>query len=1013
MRKLIRASFSWLIILNLAEGQERTLAPIQGLHKGKPTRIALVGVNVWLGPNKSRQNVAILIEKRRISRVDSVGSFPFPPGTEVLYYPKGTWVYPAFIEVWSHWGLPSANSPSRQSPQYETHRPPLFYPNDAVRVDFSAETSWVYETETAKRYREMGFGIVHVAPKEGIIRGTGSTILLVDEAKADERFLPARAILHAGFEKGSASQDYPNSKMGAIALVRQVLYDLLWYRQGGHFTLRNVSLEALLRLSRDTLRWCWVTQSPEDAFRVAKIMQEWKQAAPVRWAVLGTGYEYEWLPFLPKECLYIIPVGLPVLPPPHSPDFYARLPLNALRRWEQAPFRTKWLLSQGYHLSLTSQGLSDSKTFWEHLRILGRTGVSRDSLLLALTEVPARWLGLSDAGRIAPGNWANLILFSDTLWKPNALLLETWVGGERESYVSIPPTSPAGIYEVSLGWELIIPANLPPIKARLVSNSDTHLVDIAYNPHTMQFSAKIPPKVGVGEIFFTAPSDSALLGIWVKPTGNHIIWNAQRKAPPPPPSVESSPPLLYEDSLISKRTYPNGMYGKPFFPTPEKVLFRKATVWTGDSILPETDVLISQGKVQRIEKNIEPPPNTTIIEAHGNALTAGIIDEHSHIAIEGGVNEASEAITAEVRIQDVIDPTDVNIYRHLAGGVVAVQLLHGSANPIGGQSACVKLKWGLPADSFLISDAPPFNKFALGENVKQSNWGEAYTTRYPQTRMGVEKILSDAFEAARYYSKEWESYEKNRKANPKLVAPRRNLRLEPLAEILARKRFITCHSYVQSEILMLMRMAERYGFRIRTFTHVLEGYKVAPELRGHGAFASSFSDWWAYKYEVMEAIPHNAAVLLSKGVRTCINSDDAEMGRRLNQEAAKILRYGGKELGIDTLTAWKTVTVYPAEALGISHRTGYIKPGYDADLVLWDKPTPLSVYSRVQMTFVEGRRLYDAQRDSVFYAQTLKEKNLLLEKAWKAAQEDPKGIPLLLRRAVLWHCESLGTPKEE
>lgn len=339
--------------------------------------------------------------------------------------------------------------------------------------------------------------------------------------------------------------------------------------------------------------------------------------------------------------------------------------------------------------------------------------------------------------------------------------------------------------------------------------------------------------------------------------------------------------------------------------------------------------------------------------------------------------------------------------------MVAVQLLHGSANPIGGQSACIKLKWGLPADSMFIPEAPPFNKFALGENVKQSNWGEAYTTRYPQSRMGVEQIIADAFEAAKRYQDSWMAYEAARKKNPRLPAPRRDLRLEPLAEILAGKRFITCHSYVQSEILMLMRLAERYGFRIRTFTHVLEGYKVAPELKAHGAFASTFSDWWAYKYEVIEAIPHNAAILLNQGVPTCLNSDDAEMGRRLNQEAAKVLRYGGAELGIDSLTAWKTITVYPAQALGISHRTGYIRVGYDADLVLWDKPTPLSIYSRVQLTFIGGRRFYDRAEAERREADLRTEKTQLIQKAWKAAQEDPKGPPLLLRRAVLWHCDSL------
>jgi imidazolonepropionase-like amidohydrolase len=468
---------------------------------------------------------------------------------------------------------------------------------------------------------------------------------------------------------------------------------------------------------------------------------------------------------------------------------------------------------------------------------------------------------------------------------------------------------------------------------------------------------------------------------------------------------------LSEDSLLSRRTFPVHFWGYDTLPAVETVLIRGATVWTGDTVLPNTDVLLAGGLIQKVGPSLSPPPGASVIEAQGGALTAGIIDEHSHIAITGGVNEGTEAITAEVRIRDVIEPTDVNIFRHLAGGVTTVQLLHGSANPIGGQSACISLRWGWPADSFIIPEAPPFNKFALGENVKQSNWGEAYTIRYPQTRMGVKEIIEDAFHQAKRYKEIWDTYQRAsaaRRREPPPLAPRRDLRLEALAEILESKRFITCHSYVQSEILMLIRLAEQFGFRVRTFTHVLEGYKVAPELKVHGAFASSFSDWWAYKMEVIEAIPHNAAILLSKGVKVCINSDDAEMARRLNQEASKILRYGGKELGIDSVEAWRTVTVYPAQALGIAGQRGSIKPGYVADVVLWDKPTPLSVYSRVRLTFVGGRRLFDRERDAARGAARETLKSRLVEKAWKAAREEQKGAPLLIRRNVLWHCEDLG-----
>lgn len=981
------------------------LAPVRGLHEGQPTQVVLTGVSVWLGPGKTLPEATLWIADGKIRQVGPTGSFPLPPGVVPLTYPRGTWVYPAFVEPSLFDESPEKGGPVSERPQYESVRHPLFYPNEAIRLDFAAETSWVPSAEKARELRKRGVAIVHVVPRKGIVRGTGVTLALLPRPSSPEKpFLKGVSILHAGFSKGAIAQEYPSSKMGAVALVRQLLYDWLWYREEGYRQLRNAALDRLEALSRDTLRWCWVAETPEDAFRVATLMREWTQAGPQRWALFATGYEYEWLPYLPDEGLYLVPIGLPVLPPAHSAEFYERLPLGALRRWEQAPFRFKWLVRAGRQTILTGYGVSDAKTFWAHLRQLVRTGISPDTLLLALTEWPAVWLGLPAVGRIAPGMEANLLVFSDTLWKEEAHLLEVWVQGQRDRLEAVPPFSVAGTYQVEpLGWRWEFLPGVPPLSTRLVVQQDTYQVEVSYSAPEGYFWTRLPAKLGQAEVRFRTFSDSLLQGQLKYPGQPLRYWEGRRvKSLDSLPAPKRLPPLR-EDSLVSRRTYPPGLYGFGSLPPPERVVFREATVWTGDTVLAGVDVYIADGKVQRIGPDLPVPPQASVIEARGRALTAGMIDEHSHIAIEGGVNEASDAITAEVRIRDVIDPTDINIYRHLAGGVVAVQLLHGSANPIGGQSACVKLRWGLPADSFLIPDAPPFNKFALGENVKQSNWGPAYTIRYPQTRMGVEQILADAFEAARRYGESWAAY-----AQKKGPRPRRDLRYEALAEILARKRFITCHSYVQSEILMLMRLAERYGFRVRTFTHVLEGYKVAPELRAHGAFASTFSDWWAYKYEVIHAIPYNAALLLRKGVPVCINSDDAEMGRRLNHEAAKVLRYGGAELGVDSLEAWRTVTVYPAQALGIAHRTGYVKEGYDADLVLWDHPTPLSVYSRPLLTFVDGRRLYDAQREETRYAEALAEKQRLLEKAWKAAQEEAQGPPLLLRRAVLWDCEDFS-----
>jgi imidazolonepropionase-like amidohydrolase len=417
-------------------------------------------------------------------------------------------------------------------------------------------------------------------------------------------------------------------------------------------------------------------------------------------------------------------------------------------------------------------------------------------------------------------------------------------------------------------------------------------------------------------------------------------------------------------------------------------------------VLQNTDVLIRGGKIAAIGRGLKESADT-VIDATGKHLTPGILDEHSHIAIEGGVNEGTHAVTAEVRIGDVINPDDINIYRQLAGGVTAAHLLHGSANPIGGQCQLIKLRWGAEPEELKFEGAPATIKFALGENVKQSNWGDRFTRRYPQTRLGVEEIMRDAFQAALEYEAEWQRWralpERERQRS---IPPRRDLQLEALLEILRGKRLIHCHSYVQSEILMLMRLAEQFGFRVNVFTHVLEGYKVARELARHGAGASTFSDWWAYKFEVYDAIPYNPAIMHEQGVLVAINSDDAEMGRRLAQEAGKSVGYSG----ISEEEALKFVTLNPARMLRVDHRVGSIEVGKDADIVLWSGP-PLSTRSVVEQTYVDGRCYFDRARDEQLRQRDAQLRQQLEQRALQALRQgEPPAAPKEQRRR-LYHCE--------
>ncbi len=390
---------------------------------------------------------------------------------------------------------------------------------------------------------------------------------------------------------------------------------------------------------------------------------------------------------------------------------------------------------------------------------------------------------------------------------------------------------------------------------------------------------------------------------------------------------------------------------------------RNATILTvTKGTIDKGTIVIRNGKIAAVGPNVDVPRGATEIDATGAWVMPGIIDAHSHIAIDGSVNESSLSVTSMVGVEDVLDPEDVNIYRGLAGGVTTANVLHGSANAIGGKNAVIKMRWGKDARGLLFEGAPPGIKFALGENPKRSNrpGGATADARYPATRMGVIDVIREAFVEARAYQAKWRAHEAALKAgNRASTPPARDLRLEPLVEILDGRRLVHAHSYRADEILQLLRLAEEFGFRIATLQHVLEGYKVADEIARHGAGASTFSDWWAYKFEVYDAIPHNAAIMTQRGVVVSINSDSAEEHRHLNQEAAKTMKYGG----LTEEEALKLVTINPAIQLGIDRQVGSIEVGKDADLVIYSAH-PLSVYAIPKQVLVDGVVYFDRERDA-------------------------------------------------
>lgn len=431
----------------------------------------------------------------------------------------------------------------------------------------------------------------------------------------------------------------------------------------------------------------------------------------------------------------------------------------------------------------------------------------------------------------------------------------------------------------------------------------------------------------------------------------------------------------------------------------QTTLIRNATVLTvTNGTIHNGSVLIENGKISAVGTNINAPANATVVDATGKFVMPGIIDCHSHTAIEGNVNEGSVSDSSMVNIEDVLNPTDINIYRALAGGLTVSNVLHGSANAIGGQTVVIKLRWGKTAREMIFEGATPGIKFALGENPKRQGYPPDLFAgpnrperRYPGTRMGVEEVIRQTFVEAKNYQADWNDYRQKVARGEPAIAPRKDLRLEPIVEVLEGKRYVHAHCYRSDEILMLLRVADEMGFKIRTLQHVLEGYKVADEIAAHGAGASTFSDWWAYKIEAYDATPYNAAIMTRKGVIVSVNSDSDELQRHLNLEAAKTMRYGG----MTEQQALAMVTINPAKQLGIDDKVGSIEVGKSADLVLFDQH-PLSNFSKVLAVWIDGHKYFDRAQDLAARADFAAKKKALLEKEntqEKKNQPAPKQTP--------------------
>lgn len=970
MRKLVL--ICWCLVLGASISAQETF-PVNGVANKRSGYYAFTNATIIKEGGTVLPNATLIIRDGKILSCVASESVKTIPAEIVVIDCKGKYIYPSFIDIYADYGMPALqrtaggfnfNAPA----QLTSNQKGAFGWNQAIKTEVNAAHLFVTDDNKAKNLRETGFGTVLTHQRDGIARGTGVLVSLANE-KENLVILKEKASAHYSFNKGTSTQTYPGSMMGNIALLRQNYLDAQWYKSNPAAEGVNLSLQYWNQ--QQTLPQIFEANDKWNALRADKIGDEFG----VQYIIKANGNEYQRITEMKNtKAWFILPINYPAamdIEDPHDARF---LSLSDMKHWEMAPANAGIFEKAGINFCLTSSDLRDVKQFMANLRKAIQYGLSESKALEALTKNPATVLGVYDmVGSLDAGKTANFVITSGPIFHEKTIIYQNWIQGEKYSIKEDGWNNIAGMYALTLntpGGAKNFMLDVKNNTAVSVIGKDTLTSRFTFDGK--QVKLNFPDAKGSKNNIRLSgiANDKTWSGVGDDANGNNFTWTASFSKEAEVKKDSSKPAVTPK---TGKLTYPFNGYGFEEMPKQEIILLKNATVWTNekDGVLQNTDVLIKNGKIAAVGKNLT-DASAKIIDGTGKHLTAGIIDEHSHIAA-ASINEGGQSVTSEVRITDNLNPDDINIYRQLSGGVTSSHILHGSANTIGGQTQLIKLRWGVNAEELKFQGWPGFIKFALGENVKRS--GSNQNNRFPDTRMGVSQVLIDAFTRAKDYEASWKKYEEEKKKNAKTVAPRRDLELDALVEIMNKKRFITCHSYVQSEITDMMRVAEKFGFTLNTFTHILEGYKVADKMKQHGAHASTFSDWWNYKMEVLDAIPYNATIMQKVGVNVAINSDDAEMARHLNHEAAKSIKYGG----MSEEDALKMVTLNPAIMLHVDDKTGSIKVGKDADLVLWNE-NPLSIYSKAEKTMVDGIIYYDREKDIKMRAEIAKERARLMSK---------------------------------
>ncbi|MEE2917807.1 MAG: amidohydrolase family protein [Candidatus Neomarinimicrobiota bacterium] len=969
----------FLSILSILTAQ---VGPAKALHRNPPRAWALTNATVHASPGKTIEDGTVVM---RDGIITAVGAKVKIPKQATIIDMDGKHIYAGFIESW----LDVKTVKKDTSLQANW--------NSNMRAYLKGADLFHPKEKSLKELHGLGFTTAHVTPKGGIFQGSSGLVQLGQIPKVLSNNVAQVVEYAAG---GWGAKEYPTSLLGAIAFIRQGFLDADWYSKsqailakypdGNEPIQADRSLEELSNAKRNRQPFVFRTGNELYIDRSSNIAEEFE----LNLWIMGNGYEYRRIEEMPASFM-IVPLNFPAKPEVADPQNALQYSTEQLKHWDMAPDNAAKLADAGFQFALTSAELKDKKDFRKNLSRAVTRGLDESAALAALTTNPAKEFGQAKRlGKVAPGFIANLVVTDGNYFDKKSKVQSVWIDGNEYEVAPDPLVDAVGdwtLIEGSNSWTLSVKAdggslNVDEKKLKLANYKlDQDRISFSVNADTIlqkgvtRFKGTITGGKATGYVFY--------------PDGSSSGWTAVLDSVKAEKGKKSKKESASNLSLV----FPEGAYGLDSdVPNPRTILINDATIWTSGpkGVLKEWDILFQDGKVKKIARNISlPRGNALVINGKGKHVTPGLIDAHSHMAGES-INEGFQNVTAEVRMRDVIDPNDVAMYRALAGGLTTINLLHGSANPIGGQNVVMKLRWGSFSNDLILKHAPQGIKFALGENVKRKrSYG-----RYPETRMGVEQVIRDAFTAARDYQKTWDTYKKDVKLQRSSMPPRRDLELDAMVEIMEGKRLVHSHSYRQDEILMLTRIAEDFGFRMATFQHVLEGYKVAERLAEHGAGASTFSDWWAYKYEVVDAIPYNGTLMTNAGVTVSFNSDSDELARRMNLEAAKAVKYGG----LDEAEALKFVTINPAKQLKIDKHVGSLELGKDADFVVWSGH-PLSTYSICEQTWLDGKQYFSLEQDQYYRERDSKVRNDLIQKILQAPDNGGKKMKPKGRRGNRFH----------